>query len=191
MEDLSSTHEKDTSPVFPIWIGSGQCLSSIAWFWLGRRTDPEARRLYTGQSATRPLHRACSRRVRSSCWKRRGRIFPTCGGRPSLMSLNITPGKCGKGQNDPNGFTIVHGDINPGNILYPVDPGKVYFLDRQPFPWSLTTWLGVSDLSQFNGPVLGRGAAPSAGTVRPGTVSSAADRQRRNGLWLGSVARRL
>ena len=59
------------------------------------------------------------------------------------------PRKMWERTNDPNGFTIVHGDINPGNILYPVDPGKVYFLDRQPFPWSLTTWLGVSDLSNL------------------------------------------
>jgi hypothetical protein len=48
---------------------------------------------------------------------------------------------------NPNGFTIVHGDVNPGNVLYPITEGEVYFLDRQPFTWSLTTWLGVSDLS--------------------------------------------
>ena len=79
------------------------------------------------------------------------------------------PGKMLERTKDPSGFTIVHGDINPGNILYPIKnrectrlrqaygaagkriaastKGKVYFLDRQPFTWSLTTWLGVSDLS--------------------------------------------
>src|SRR5437763_9876643 len=48
----------------------------------------------------------------------------------------------------PEGFTLVHGDVNPGNILSPLEGDRpVYLLDRQPFDWSLTTWLGVSDLS--------------------------------------------
>jgi thiamine kinase-like enzyme len=57
------------------------------------------------------------------------------------------PGKMLERIKDSTGFTIVHGDVNPGNVLYPVKDGRVYFLDRQPFTWSLTTWLGVSDLS--------------------------------------------
>jgi hypothetical protein len=49
---------------------------------------------------------------------------------------------------DSAGFTLVHGDVNPGNILAPHDaPGPVYLVDRQPFAWSLATWLGVSDLA--------------------------------------------
>lgn len=49
---------------------------------------------------------------------------------------------------DPVGFTLIHGDPNPGNILSPREgEGKVYLVDRQPFDWSLTTWLGVSDLA--------------------------------------------
>lgn len=52
---------------------------------------------------------------------------------------------------NPIGFTLVHGDLNPGNILSPrsqnFERERVYLIDRQPFDWSLTTWLGVSDLS--------------------------------------------
>ncbi len=45
-------------------------------------------------------------------------------------------------------FTCIHGDSNPGNILSPADAnGRAYLIDRQPFSWSLTTWLGVSDLA--------------------------------------------
>ena len=73
-------------------------------------------------------------------------------------------------------LTLVHGDVNPGNVLVPrgwtrptpeaatVEPGgavsppvapspadsadgQVYLIDRQPFAWSLTTWLGVSDVA--------------------------------------------
>jgi hypothetical protein len=55
---------------------------------------------------------------------------------------------------DPRGLCLVHGDINPGNILASRDlssPGAphrpLYLIDRQPFDWSLTVWLGVSDLA--------------------------------------------
>ena len=49
---------------------------------------------------------------------------------------------------DGNGFTLVHGDANPGNILASFEGDTpVYLVDRQPFDWSLTTWLGVSDLA--------------------------------------------
>lgn len=46
------------------------------------------------------------------------------------------------------GFTLVHGDVNPGNILAPISgDGLICLIDRAPFDWSLTTWLGVSDIS--------------------------------------------
>lgn len=49
---------------------------------------------------------------------------------------------------DGNGFTLVHGDANPGNILAPLQGDTpIYLIDRQPFDWSLTTWLGASDLA--------------------------------------------
>ena len=47
-----------------------------------------------------------------------------------------------------NGFTLVHGDTNPGNLLLPRQPpGPVYVIDRQPFDWSLQGWLAASDLA--------------------------------------------
>lgn len=50
-------------------------------------------------------------------------------------------------QND-NGFTLIHGDLGCNNILVPrVGNRPLYFIDRQPFNWSLTTWLGVYDLA--------------------------------------------
>ncbi|MEN9933696.1 MAG: hypothetical protein RLZZ387_275 [Chloroflexota bacterium] len=49
---------------------------------------------------------------------------------------------------DQRGICLVHGDVNPGNILAPLESaGQVYLVDRQPFDWSLTRWLGVSDLA--------------------------------------------
>jgi len=47
-----------------------------------------------------------------------------------------------------NGFTLIHGDVGQKNILVPRDGDRpIYIIDRQPFDWSLTTWLGVYDLA--------------------------------------------
>lgn len=49
---------------------------------------------------------------------------------------------------DGEGFTLIHGDVGHNNILVPRDGDRpVYIVDRQPFDWSLTTWLGVYDLA--------------------------------------------
>ncbi len=49
---------------------------------------------------------------------------------------------------DENGYTLIHGDVNSRNVLVPRDGNRpIYIVDRQPFDWSLTTWLGVYDLA--------------------------------------------
>lgn len=49
---------------------------------------------------------------------------------------------------DGNGFTLIHGDTNQSNTLVPREGYQpIYLIDRQPFDWSLTTWLGVYDLA--------------------------------------------
>ena len=49
---------------------------------------------------------------------------------------------------DPRGFTIIHGDVGVGNVLAPRQGDRpIYIIDRQPFNWSLTVWLGVYDLA--------------------------------------------
>lgn len=49
---------------------------------------------------------------------------------------------------DAGGFTLIHGDAGEYNILAPRQGDvPIYIIDRQPFDWSLTTWLGVYDLA--------------------------------------------
>ncbi len=49
---------------------------------------------------------------------------------------------------DLNGFTIIHGDVGSANILVPRQGNyPLYIIDRQPFNWSLTVWLGVYDIA--------------------------------------------
>lgn len=66
------------------------------------------------------------------------RIF---GEHPRLLSSRLR---------DERGFTLVHGDLNPGNVLWPLrGTAPVYLIDRQPFDWSLQRWLGASDLARL------------------------------------------
>jgi Ser/Thr protein kinase RdoA (MazF antagonist) len=47
-------------------------------------------------------------------------------------------------------MSLLHGDLNPTNVLTPRSgETPVYFLDRQPFDWSLTYGVAVSDLASF------------------------------------------
>ena len=49
---------------------------------------------------------------------------------------------------DDNGFTLIHGDVGENNVLVPrAGDRPIYLIDRQPFDWSLTVWLGVYDLA--------------------------------------------
>lgn len=61
---------------------------------------------------------------------------------------------------DPAGHSLLHGDLNPTNILTPVAADDamqsstpaaahppVYFLDRQPFDWSITYGVAAADLA--------------------------------------------
>ena len=51
---------------------------------------------------------------------------------------------------NPHGMSLLHGDLNPTNILTPAGrETPLYFLDRQPFDWSLTYGVAASDLAYF------------------------------------------
>jgi hypothetical protein len=53
-----------------------------------------------------------------------------------------------KRNSNANGFTLIHGDVGHNNVLVPRNGQRpIYIIDRQPFDWSLTTWLGVYDLA--------------------------------------------
>ncbi len=48
----------------------------------------------------------------------------------------------------PQGLTLLHGDLNPTNVLAPRSgEGPIYLIDRQPFEWSPTYGLAVFDLA--------------------------------------------
>ena len=57
------------------------------------------------------------------------------------------PGAMIERTRNADGFSIIHGDPGCTNILVPRAGSRpLYLIDRQPFNWSLTTWLGIYDL---------------------------------------------
>lgn len=49
---------------------------------------------------------------------------------------------------NPTGLTLLHGDINPTNVLTPKEAElPIFILDRQPFEWAITYGLAVYDLA--------------------------------------------
>jgi hypothetical protein len=72
---------------------------------------------------------------------RRELLRRICGEHPRLLEERL---------GYEHGFALVHGDLNPGNVLWPRQgAGPVYLIDRQPFDWSLQRWLGVSDVARL------------------------------------------
>ncbi|HEX6566435.1 MAG TPA: hypothetical protein VF020_19235, partial [Chthoniobacterales bacterium] len=171
MDDLSSTHERDSLPSLKYGLAVATALARLhAFVWgeqrihqLGVRIPDESKLdQYVGhvRRGLDSLLEATTLDI-SDYW------------RETILNIfQYHPKKMLERTRDPIGFTIIHGDVNPGNIFFPIKnrewtnllarprdygaagkridaniEGKVYFLDRQPFTWSLTTWLGVSDLS--------------------------------------------
>jgi hypothetical protein len=58
------------------------------------------------------------------------------------------PGRMEERTHHHQGFALLHGDTNPTNVLSPREGSSpLYLIDRQPFDWSLTTWLGPWDIA--------------------------------------------
>jgi hypothetical protein len=68
---------------------------------------------------------------------------------------------------DGSSLTLVHGDLNPSNILRPRHTDvPVYFVDRQPFDHSLLVWTAQRP-GLHDGAVVADRAAPRTGAVGP------------------------
>jgi uncharacterized protein DUF1679 len=147
MEDLSETHQKDRVPSLETGIAVARAVAKLhaaGWGERGIRALggllPDHAKLnqylgHVGQGFA-PLAEAVGADIDRSSKTAMIDIFQN------------HPAKMLERANNPIGMAVVHGDLNPGNILFPkIGEGKIYLIDRQPFKWSLTVWLAVSDLS--------------------------------------------
>jgi hypothetical protein len=150
MDDLSDTHDMACSktPMLDYCLALAEGLAAMHAHWWGRE------RLAAGGE---PIHgadviqrfveiaRLGVKHILDNCTDQLQPHWPDLiwelyDKHPALMIARTADG---------NGFTLIHGDPNCTNIFAPkaTDATRpIYLLDRQPFDWSLTTWLGVYDL---------------------------------------------
>ena len=157
MEDLSSTHEKDTSPSLEYGLAVAAAVARLHAFGWGEERIRQLGGCIPDKSKIGQYVEHVRRGLDPLLEATRLDI-PDSWRQTIVDIFQYHLEKMLQRTQDPAGFAIVHGDVNPGNILYPINnregtrrdahtKARVYFLDRQPFTWSLTTWLGVSDLS--------------------------------------------
>ena len=146
MEDLTDTHVKDREPSLEYGVAVARSLASLHAHGWGMERLKTLGQCIPGvnkidqfinhvRKGLNPLLEATKREMSEDNQIIISEIFQRY---PKRMSDRTA---------DASGFAVIHGDLNPGNILSPKQGyGQMYFLDRQPFHWSLTTWLAVSDL---------------------------------------------
>jgi hypothetical protein len=146
MEDLSKTHHKDAEPTKEYGEAVADALALLHSHGWGKKIESLGEHMLNeskiaqyvdyARPGLQPMVDVMGDRLDETSRQAIDTVFEQF---PEVLL---------KRTKDRQGFTVVHGDPNPGNILYPNNGlDKTYLLDRQPFKWSLTTSLGVSDLS--------------------------------------------
>jgi len=142
LEDLSATHcdNRDVPPVPAYGLAVAQAMAVLHARWWGQAPLPSQAQIEA--SVAQPCL-GLESLIEAIC------PMPEARWTPLIRALFARyPEALARRTHDPRGFTLIHGDPNPTNILSPkVGVGLVYLIDRQPFTWSLVTWLGVSDIA--------------------------------------------
>ena len=147
LDDLSATHKVSIfkTPTLEHGLALAEALATLHAHWWGQqRLDqanaplPSAAAIsrYVGNSEPGVSHilAACADQLQPH-WPQA--ILDFFEQHPRLMTERTR---------SASGFTLVHGDLNGFNILVPIEGARpIYLIDRQPFDWSLTVWLGVWD----------------------------------------------
>lgn len=149
MDDLSATHTVsiEKPPTLEYGLALAEALAALHAHWWGReRLEasyaplPSAAQIERYVGIARPgaghIIAACANQLEPH-WPEA--ILDLYANHPRLMIERTRDG---------NGFTLIHGDLNAFNILVPLEGHRpIYLIDRQPFDWSLTTWLGAFDVA--------------------------------------------
>jgi hypothetical protein len=149
MDDVSTTHIEAASrpPTLEHGLALAEGLASMHAHWWGAQrlkhidaplpgADVIRRFVGISEPGARHIINACAEQLKPHWIPALYEVYEK---HPQLM-IDRTA--------DDTGFTLIHGDTNLLNILVPREGERpIYIIDRQPFDWSLTTWLGVYDLA--------------------------------------------
>lgn len=149
MDDLSDTHvtARNKTPTLSYGLALAEGLAIMHAHWWGKprlaeinETLPDAHAIQQftdmGKAGAGYIIDSCAGELEPHWPQVINKIYAA---HPQLMAQRT--------QNDA-GFTLIHGDVNRSNILVPlIGDAPLYIIDRQPFNWGLTSWLGVYDLA--------------------------------------------
>jgi hypothetical protein len=149
MDDFSDTHEtaRNRMPTMEYGMALAESLATLHAHWWGEtrllgigERIPNAQQIRRfaemGKLGASFIIGACADELKAHWPEAINQIYDS---HPRVMVQRT--------HNDV-GFTLIHGDVNRNNILVPIDGARpLYLIDRQPFNWSLTVWLGVYDLA--------------------------------------------
>lgn len=149
MDDYSDTHvtasHKTPTTEYGLALAEGLATLHAHWWGQARLLEigehiPNAQQIQRfaemGKLGASFINAACESELKAHWPEAINQIYDT---HPRLMIQRTR---------EDMGFTLIHGDANRNNILTPIKGERpLYLIDRQPFNWSLTVWLGVYDLA--------------------------------------------
>jgi hypothetical protein len=144
MDDLSATHQpaRGRAPTLTYGLALAESLAALHAHWWGAKCPPRPtatairRFAQMGRQGSELIIAACASELEPH-WP--ASIEHAFGAYLARLIVRAE---------ESRGFTLIHGDVHPGNVLVPIAGDRpLYLVDRQPFNWSLTTLLGVYDLA--------------------------------------------
>ncbi len=149
MDDLSETHsgDYDRPPTLEYGLALADACAVLHSHWWGAdrlsaggRSLPDESTIATAEATAQDGYATLLAAIQEDSGERAARTTEALLARLPVALKERTA--------DASSQTLLHGDLNPSNILRPrVGDTPVYFVDRQPFDHSLTVWTGASDLA--------------------------------------------
>jgi hypothetical protein len=149
LADVSATHVPASTrpPTLGYGLALAEGLASLHARWWGAERLAEAAAPIHSAEHIRRFVLIAEPGVQPILERLTAELLPHWPDRIRALFANL-PGDLVARAQDSSGFTLIHGDVGDANILVPrAGDRPLYLIDRQPFDWSLTTWLGVYDLA--------------------------------------------
>jgi hypothetical protein len=149
LEDVSATHvvADDKTPSLGHGLVLAEALAILHARWWGTQRLAEANALLHDAGYIRRFATIAEPGVAHVLTLFAGDLKPHWPDLLQALFANLPDRMVARAQ-DTATFTLIHGDPNTRNMMVPREGERpLYLIDKQPFDWSLTTWLGAFDLA--------------------------------------------